>query len=71
MVRHPDLDGVCPHDITVRPGWGGPEPPGQRVVVDAKPALLLLGVGALDRWEAFDEEALGPSPIPRAGAGDV
>ena len=49
----------------------GPKPPGEQLVVDAQPAVLLLGVGALDRQEAFDEEALGPSPIPLAGAGDV
>jgi hypothetical protein len=74
MVWHPDVGGLCPHDSTVRWGRCGPELPGEQLVIDAKPAVLLLGVGALDRQEAFDEELrspCGPSPIPRAGAGDV
>jgi hypothetical protein len=55
----------------LRQGGGGPKLAGEQLVVDAKPALLLLGVGALDREEAFDEEALGPSLIPLPGAGGV
>jgi len=71
MAWHPDIGGLCPHDSTVRRGWCGPELPGEQLVIDAKPAVLLRGIGALDRQEAFDEEALGRSPIPLAGAGDV
>jgi hypothetical protein len=71
MVWPPDVGGICPHDNTWRRGCGGPKLPGKQLVVDAKPALLLLGVGALDRQEAFDEDVLGPSPIPLPGAGDI
>jgi hypothetical protein len=71
MVRLPDLGGVSSHGITGEPARGGPQRPGEQLVVEAKPAVFLLGVGALDRQEAVDEETLGPSPIPLAGAGDV
>jgi hypothetical protein len=59
MVWHPDVGGLWPHDSTVRWGWCGPELPGEQLVIDAQPAVLLLGVGALDCQEAFDEEVLG------------
>jgi hypothetical protein len=54
MVWPPDVGGICPHDSTWRRGCGGPKLPGEQLVVDAKPALLLRRVGALDRQEAFE-----------------
>src|SRR5712691_6508329 len=55
----------------VRVAMFGPKPPGEQLVVDAQPAVLLLGVGALDRQEAFDEDGLAPSPVPLPGASDI
>src|SRR2546428_809750 len=49
----------------------GAKPPSEQFVVDAQPAALLLGVGMLDRQEAFDEHGLGQSQVPVPDASDI
>lgn len=51
----------------------GAEAPGEQIVVDGEPALLLLGIRGLDGQEAVDERGLGPLPsgarLPSPGSG--